>query len=145
KAKNTDTDCPHGPPTQVMIRDVSQRPTIHVTLEEPDYSCTPSANPTGVLFARALGGSDADINQTHLNFEWVDVANSTVVTPPDLLEPGRISQLREGDYTITVTDDRDLDLNCVSSRTFSVPHNIQEIIIVQAAGTDQTWCNPNGT
>ncbi|GEM_PF-2742290 len=136
KSRNISTGCNFGPPTQVIVKNVSKKPTINITMDSPDYSCSDMATPTGELSAIVYGGSDLDALQTNFTFEWTDDLGNPIVGTTN------ITTLSEGIYNLKVTDNTSLDEFCERTVSFEVTHELQEIIIVDADGTDNTWCEP---
>ncbi|MCC5929526.1 MAG: gliding motility-associated C-terminal domain-containing protein [Cyclobacteriaceae bacterium] len=132
--REKDIHCDLSAPVLMVISDVSQKPVLTVSLDNPDFACE-GGTPTGILSAMAEGGSDQDDNQANFLFTWYD-ANDNVIMPEGL--SAGIT------YRVMVQDGNGLDQFCESEREFTVTRETQPLAIATAVPTDKTFCIDNG-
>jgi uncharacterized protein (DUF2141 family) len=143
RAENAVTGCSFGPPTQVIIKDVSKRPIINLFDTIPDYACL-GGTPTGEIKARALGGTDANAIQANFSFDW-EYANNPGVNTPTGAGAHHATTLAAGQYIITVEDINGADQFCTTQLTYNAAKKTIPFKINTVAGTDQTVCFPNAS
>jgi len=143
RAQNTVTGCEFGPPTQVVVRDISRNPIISASLISPDFACFDpdpgNVNHTGQLLALAEGGSDGDDVAANFSPTWTLTSSGNAV--PTSGNYNAVN-LWPDTYTLTVVDTDGRDNGCVSSREFQVPVGRRNIEVF-ASSNNQTTCDPN--
>ncbi|MGF1637805.1 MAG: gliding motility-associated C-terminal domain-containing protein, partial [Cyclobacteriaceae bacterium] len=137
KARDASIHCDYGAPVQVILIDVSNQPSIAITLDNPDFACV-GGTPTGALSAIFEGGSDNDGIQANFTYEWFDVddVTNTPIAPTALMAGNT--------YRVEVMDISGVDEFCVNEREFTVTNELLEILVTDVDPTDQTFCLPNG-
>lgn len=132
--REKDIHCDLSAPLLLVISDVSQKPLLSVSLDNPDFACE-GGTPTGILSATAEGGTDQDDNQSNFIFTWFDADDNVIL--PEGLSAGIT-------YRVTVQDANGLDEFCESEREFTVTSETQPLAIASAVPTDKTFCTDNG-
>jgi len=142
QAQNGGTKC-YSDYLKVNVDDLSQKPVIAITVNNPDYACDPTLA-DGELEAQASGSQSL----ADYEFNWytgaVSAPNFIINNPvASNLTANSFGQL----YTIEVVDKSGVYLGCRATKQVTLTHQPTKVYMINSdlLATDQTICAPNGS
>ena len=143
RAMNDTTDCLSGWQT-FNVADDTERPQLNTNLLSPDFSCN-AATPTGSIEILPVDPVSGD--NSNFNFNWYEGTSTSTALPAakvDGSNPALGIQLKEGQYTVVVTDDDGTNEGCTNQITVSIGQE-EKVKAYQKALSNQLACNPDGS
>ncbi|MEQ8413037.1 MAG: gliding motility-associated C-terminal domain-containing protein, partial [Imperialibacter sp.] len=124
---------------QVIITDVSVKPTLTITQNRPNTFCDPAS------FDGRLTVAVTNNDGGNYTYQWFKGAINDVSNPVATVGPvaGGSNQqvgLEDGMYWVRVTDNTTTGLNCAATAAFNLQY-VPVVITLQASSTDDTSCD----
>ena len=121
---------------QVIINDVSVKPTPSISQVRPNTYCDP-ANFDGSLTV-TIGNNDGGAYLYQWHKGSIGVVNPVAVGNGG--QTATISNVEDGQYWVRVTDNTTTGLNCAATATFNLQY-VPVVITLQASSADDTSCD----